>query len=66
LLRCGLLRREVVHHGMDLSLPQLLEALGQIREIGVVYPGSRPEAARVQVPRSEMTPTQHALYEALG
>jgi transposase len=65
LLLCSLLRREVAQHGIDLSLPQLLEALGQIREIGVVYPGSRAEPARVEVTLSEMTPTQKAVYDAL-
>jgi len=39
LMLCSLLRREVAQQGIHLSLPQLLEALGQIREIGVVYPG---------------------------
>lgn len=67
LMLCSLLRREVAQRGINLSLPVLLEELGQIREVGVVYPTTRKgERARVEVTLSEMTPTQHALYEALG
>jgi hypothetical protein len=59
------LRREVTRHGLQLSLPQVLEALGEIREVGVVDPARGAEPARLQVTLSEMTPTQQALYDAL-
>ena len=45
---------------MTKSAFELLDQLGRIREIGVVYPGKKPF-----VTLSEMTDDQRTLYEAL-
>lgn len=66
LLLISLLTRDMHRQGITLSSTALLESLGQIREVGVVY----PPAAKQRTPRLEMTvsslsPEQHALYDAL-
>jgi hypothetical protein len=47
-------------------LPTLLEELGQIREVCVVYPAAAPEAEpTLQLTLTELTEEQRALYKAL-
>ena len=52
--------------GIERSIPDLLEQLGKIREVGVVYP---PQGKRrtptVQMTVSAMSSEQRALYDAL-
>jgi hypothetical protein len=63
---CGLLRRELDRRGIRRSLPALLEELGQIREVCVVYPSTvAGEDPTIQITMSEMTDEQRALYQAL-
>ncbi len=66
LMLCALLRRELHDQGIERSIPDLLEQLGQIREVGVVYP---PQGKRrtptVQMTVSAMSTDQRALYDAL-
>ncbi len=66
LMLCALLRRELHHQGIERSIPDLLEQLGQIREVGVLYP---PQGKRrtptVQMIVSTMSTEQRALYDAL-
>ena len=66
LMLCALLRRELHHQGIERSIPDLLEQLGHIREIGVVYPpqGNR-RTPTVQMTVSAMSTEQRALYDAL-
>jgi transposase len=67
LMLCSLLRRELHHKGIERSLPRLLEELGQIREVGVVYPAATPRAEpKVCVTLTELSPSQRVLYDALG
>ena len=67
LMLCGLLRRELDRRGIERSLPALLEELGQIREVCVVYPAAEPGAEpTLQLTLTELTEEQHALYEALN
>ena len=66
LMLCGLLRRELDRRGIKRSLPALLEELGQIREVCVVYPAVEPGTEpTVQLTLSELTEEQRAMYEAL-
>src|SRR3954471_21013205 len=66
LMLCGLLRRELDGRGIKRSLPVLLEELGQIREVCVVYPAAEPGAEpTLQLTLTELTEEQRALYEAL-
>jgi transposase len=66
LMLCSLLRRELHRKGIERSLPQLLEELGQIREVGVVYPAATRQAVpEVRVTLTEMSAGQRALYDAL-
>ena len=66
LMLCGLLRRELDRRGIKRSLPALLEELGQIREVCVVYPAAEPGAEpTIQLTLTELTEEQRALYEAL-
>jgi transposase len=67
LMLCCLLRRELHKKGIERSLERLLEELGQIREVAVVYPAATPGAApEVRVTLTELTQDQRALYEALA
>jgi transposase len=62
----GLLRRELDRRGIKRSLPALLEELGQIREVCVVYPAAKPGAEpALQLTLTELTEEQRALYKAL-
>jgi transposase len=66
LMLCGLSRRELDRRGIRRSLPALLEELGQIREVYVVYPAAEPGAEpTAQLTLTELTEEQRALYEAL-
>jgi transposase len=66
LMLCGLLRRELDRRGIQRSLPALLEELGQIREVCVVYPAAEPGAEpTVQLTLTELTEEQRTLYNAL-
>jgi transposase len=66
LMLCGLLRRELDRRGIKRSLPALLEELGQIREVCVIYPAVEPGAEpMLQLTLSELTEEQCALYKAL-
>jgi transposase len=67
LMLCSLLRRQLHNQGIERSLERLLEELGQIREVGVVYPAATPRAEpEVRVTLTELSPSQRALYDALG
>ena len=67
LMLCGLLRRELDRRGLPRSLPALLEELGQIREVGVVYPAAEPGGEpTIGLTLTELTQEQRALYEALN
>jgi hypothetical protein len=66
LMLCGLLRRELDRQGIQRSLPALLEELGQIREVCVLYPAAGPGAEpTLQLTLSELTEEQRAIYQAL-
>ena len=66
LMLCSLLRRHLHQKGIERSLPTLLEELGQIREVSVVYPGRTLEAEpEVRITLTELSSSQRALYEAL-
>jgi transposase len=66
LMLCSLLRRELDRRGIKRSLPALLEELGQIREVCVVYPAAEPGAEpTLQLTLTELTEEQRALYQAL-
>ena len=66
LMLCALLRRELHQQGIERSIPELLEQLGKIREVGVVDPaqGKRGTPA-IQMTASAMSSEQRALYDAL-
>ncbi len=67
LMLCSLLRRELQHRGIDLSIPVLLEQLGKIREVGVVYPAQdKRRSPTLKMTLSQMSEQQQALYDALN
>jgi len=67
LMLCSLLRRELDRLGIRRSLPSLLEELGQIREVCVVYPAATPGAEpRLEMTLTELSEEQRALYQALN
>jgi transposase len=67
LMLCGLLRRELDRRGIKRSLPAVLEELGQIREVCVVYPAATPGAEpRLEMTLTELSEEQRALYQALN
>jgi hypothetical protein len=63
---CSLLQRELHQKGLHRSIPNILETLGEIREVAVVYPTVKggPEP-KVAVTLSKLTPHQQAMYDAL-
>ena len=67
LMLCGLLQRELSRHGVEDSIPALLDALAGIREVDVLYPareeGGKPE---LRTTLSQMTDEQRAMYDILG
>jgi transposase len=62
----SLLRRELHLCGIDKSIPDILDTLAGIREVGVVYP---PEGKKknpvIKTVLSRMTDEQRSMYEAL-
>lgn len=67
LVLCCLLRRELCREGIDRSIPNILENLGKIREVGVVYP---PEGKMrnpvLRTTLSKMSDEQRSLFDALN
>jgi transposase len=60
-----LMRREATQAGLDLSVRELLAALGEIQETLLLYQGDRgrPRARRML---TEMDPTQERLFDLFG
>jgi transposase len=66
LMLCSLLRRELQRHRIDLSIPALLEQLGKIREVGIVYPAKdKRRSPTLKTTLSQMSEQQQALYDTL-
>ena len=66
LMLCSLLRRELQHQGIDLSIPALLEELGKIREVGVVYPPrDKRRSPTIKMTLSKLSEQQQKLYDTL-
>lgn len=67
LLLVSLLTREAHRGGLRLSTPALLERLGGIREVGLVYPpAGKDTTPRLEMTLSSLSPQQRALYDTLG
>ena len=63
---CSLLRREVGRHGMEMSIHEILEQLGGIREAVLFYPPSKwCREPRLHKTHTQMNQSQQALYDAL-
>ena len=61
-----LLYRHLVSHGQTVSPCQMLDELAAIREVGVVYPSRRKQAApKIQMTLSSMSDIQKEWYELL-
>jgi len=66
LLLSSVLHREVCKKGQELSLPRLLEELGQIRETLVIYPRQRGQhQARTATCLTHMDSLQQRLFSLL-
>lgn len=67
LMLCSLLQRELHQRGIAKSIPDILDTLGRIREVAVVYPPAKGQQNhRVAVSLTKLTPEEQELYEALG
>ncbi len=67
LMLCSLLRRELHHKGIDRSISDLLDELGRIREVGILYSAQAgQEAPTIQMTLSQMSDEQRILYRALN
>ena len=67
LLLCSLLQRELHRQGIDRSAPDLLEQLGNIREVGLVYPSQdKRHPPTLQMTLSRMSEEQRTLYNTLN
>jgi transposase len=66
LMLCSLLRRELHRKGIDRSIPDMLDELARIREVGFVYPPrGKQQTPTIQMTTSQMSDEQRSLYEAL-
>ena len=66
LMLCSLLRRQLHQAGIDRSIPQLLEQLGTIREVALLYPPPpRQRRPVLHTTLSAMSEEQRTLYTAL-
>jgi len=66
LMLCSLLRRDLHQRGIDRSIPDILNKLAKIREVGVVFaPQGRKCNPTIKTTLSSMSDEQSALYEAL-
>ena len=66
LMLCSLLRRELHRKGIDRSIPDMLDELAKICEVGVVYPPQgKQQMPSIQMTLSQMSDEQRALYDAL-
>jgi transposase len=66
LMLCSLLRRQLSQAGIDRSIVHLLDTLGQIREVAVVFPPrGKKHQPTLQMTLSAMNEEQQALYQAL-
>ena len=66
LMLCGLLQRELSRHGVSGSIPALLDALGGIREVDVLYPAQEEGGdSELRTTLSQMTDEQRRMYEIL-
>lgn len=66
LLLCSLLRRELHRKGIDRSIPDILDTLDKIQEVGVVYPPEKGKRTpRMRATLSAMNTSQRELFEAL-
>jgi len=63
---CSLLRRELHQRGIDRSIPDILDQLAKIREVGVVFASQgRKRKPVIKATLSAMAEDQQALYDAL-
>ena len=66
LLLCTLLRRELHRRGIDRSLREILTDLGDLHEVGVLFPPEgRKRRPVLKTTMSEMSERQRQLYETL-
>jgi len=66
LMLCSLLRRELHRKGIDRSIADLLDELGKIQEVGILYPPQgKKKTPTLQMTLSQMSEDQRALYETL-
>lgn len=66
LMLCSLLQRELQRQGIEQSIPALLEQLGKVREVGIVYPArDKRRAPALKTTLSRLSEPQQALYDAL-
>ena len=67
LMLASLLQRELDRAGLHASIPEILDELGRVREITVLYPSGKPGAPPIlHTTLSEMNERQRELFEALG
>ena len=66
LVLCGLLQRELGRHGVERSIPALLEALQGIREVDELYPARKAGGAPVlRSTLTEMSAEQRSMHAIL-
>jgi hypothetical protein len=66
LMLCSLLQRELHHKGISISIPEALDRLAGIREVGIVYPSEVDvNKPTIKMTLSATSEEQRALFEAL-
>ena len=66
LMLCSLLRRELNRKGIDRSIPDILDELTKIREVGFLYaPQGKQQTPTIQMTLSQMSEEQRRIYEVL-
>lgn len=66
LMLCSLLRRRLHQRGIDRSIGEMLDELGKIREVGLVYPAEgRKRTPVIRTIVSKMSEEQRTLFDTL-
>ena len=63
----SLLKRQLHHNGIELSIPAMIEVLSAIREVAITYPPAPDGQPQIpQLTISKMTADQQRLFDILN
>lgn len=67
LMLCSLLQRQLSQYGIERSIPDIIDTLGEIQEVGVVIPPKgKKRKPTIQMTTTHMTDDHRRIFESLG